>query len=140
MARVNVVVLLIAAALFAAVLSVSGCYCWQPAHRNETACVVAHQTVDCTVDAVKDLVIPIAGLVMVYVQGTSTPDWGSILQRLEGLGLRNAACVLAQLEKDFAKPAAGPVQAKAKDVRDQVMAWRLSHDLVGVQFKLPGDT
>lgn len=142
MERVHFALLALSALMFALVLGASGCYCWQSAHRNEPACVVVHQAIDCTEDSVRELAPAVAGVIMTYLSGTGEPDWAAILARLETLGLRNAGCVLAQVESSFLKPTVGPKldlvrAARSKDFGDRFLAWKLTHGLTGVKFKLP---
>lgn len=141
MTRVHVALIVVSAAFFALAFF-PGCYCWQASHRNEPACVVVHQVIDCTVDTAKDLTPAVAGIVMTYLQGTTEPDWAALLLRLESMGLRDAGCVLAQVENDFMRPSVGPKldlarAARSKDFGDRFLAWKLTHGLTGVKFKLP---
>lgn len=118
-------------------LNVTSCGCWGE-NSNSKACVVARQIVDCTVDAAKNLGPVAAGILETYVIGNADPDWAAIDLRLEGAGVADAGCILAQLENDFfAKSGASAMYAaKAKGVSSHFTTWKTAHGLGNVKFKI----
>jgi hypothetical protein len=80
----------------------SSCACWQPEHKNDLACVVLHQTLDCTKDAVMSLVPRLLPVVSWVIGGANgTMDWSQSVKTLEAMGVDASTCTLAQLENDF---------------------------------------
>jgi len=117
----------------------ASCACFGPEKKDSLGCIIVRQIIDCTVDVVKDLAPSVAGIVGSYINGAGTPDWDALLVRLEALGIRDAGCILAQLENDFiTKPQSGPDAAmKAKGAMDAFAQWKAKHGISSdVKFKI----
>ena len=119
-------------------ITLTGCACWQPEHKNDPKCIVVRQIVDCTTDAIKDMGPVVAGLIGGLINGNTNVDWDMVLSRLEGAGIKDAGCILANLENDFmTKPAASPEYAqRAKMVHDGFASWKAKHGLADAKFKV----
>jgi hypothetical protein len=135
--RVQFLILVLTATLFALVIGLAGCYCWTPAHKDEAKCKVVSSVVDCTAGSVKDIAPSVAAIVLAYLANAAPPDWPSLLTRLEGLGLDNAGCILAMIEADFQRPGATPGRmALAQDTHAHVLAWAVAKNLNHVTYKV----
>lgn len=115
-----------------------GCACWKPEGRAIKACVVVRQVVDCTTAEIKDIGPVVSKILGGLISGGATVDWDMILARLEGAGLKDAGCIIANLQNDFvSKPAASPQYAeRAKMIQVGFEQWKTKHDMVSVKFKL----
>jgi len=121
----------------------SGCACTSEAHRNDVACVVVHDLVDCTESAavaVWPQFLPVVGaLVDALTGGDGTVDWGTVTSALVSLGIRDGGCILAALQGQYAsaaKPGASPkLMRKAQTYHDGFQEYRSQH-WPNVRFKL----
>jgi hypothetical protein len=105
--------------------TLSGCACWG-AKANEPACIVAHQSVDCSTDAIKSLIPQGAALVLALFQG-QTPDPGEILAALKGFSADAALCIVQAVANDFLRQPRGMVD-------DRVLALRQAEGLLRFQL------
>jgi hypothetical protein len=85
-------------------LSSSGCACFQKdsADYNTAKCVVARDTVDCTITAVESLGPVAWGIVESLLGQQASIDWSAVLAGLKQAGLRDGSCLLARIELWFA--------------------------------------
>jgi hypothetical protein len=121
----------------------SGCACTSEAHRNDVACVVVHDIVDCTENAavaVWPQFLPVVGaLVDALTGGDGTVDWGTVTTALISLGIRDGGCILAALQGQYAsaaKPGASPkLMRKAQTYHEGFEAYRRQR-WPNVRFKL----
>lgn len=101
-------------ALIAILLApIAGCRCFKPEHRNEPACAVLNQVVDCTESAVVTNIAqfkPLLQQVIALATGQGGQiDWSKVEQALTGMGIKDGGCIMADLEKDFMTPASTPM-------------------------------
>ena len=117
-------------------IGMTSCACWTPEHRNDKGCAVLHQIIDCTTDVIKDLAPSVVGIITNSINGNSSPDWDGLLQRLEGMGIKDGGCILAQLENDFiTKPGASPEHMlKAKQVSSMLEKFKEHKQLKDVKY------
>lgn len=96
-------------------LTASACACWEKnsPDYNTAKCVVARDTVDCTVTAVESLGPVAWGIVESLLGQQASIDWSAVLAGLKQAGLRDGSCLLARIELWFAGKLQG-VQASPK--------------------------
>ena len=123
-------------------LTVSGCYCFQAAHKSEAKCVVVNNIVDCTKSAVTGLAPSLLPMVSSFFAQNGM-DWDALAAALEGLGLKDLGCLLAYFENQFTNkytagsamlPAAAAAQKNALHMG--FVAWKVKHGLGEVKFKI----
>lgn len=122
------------------VLFISGCQCFQAAHRNDPGCAVVHQIVDCSEATVVALLPELKPLVLSIIQkytnGDGTVDWVAVGKEVGVLGIKDGGCVLADIQNDYlTNKTAGP---KAKAYLDGIASYRAQH-WPGVKFKFVVD-
>lgn len=126
--------------LAASLMSVSGCSCWtQQQKMNTPACVIARQVVSCTGNAVMSGMGQVAvDIIQAYIQTNPKPDWHFLEQKLEGAGISDGGCIIAQIEADLGvKAMASPDLApKYEGVHDLLLTWKIDHHIVGVKFQV----
>lgn len=92
-------------------LFMTGCVCFQPAHRNDPQCAVLNQVVDCTEQAVIQNIAqfkPLVQQLIAEAKGENGAiDWTKVEKGLGGIGIKDGGCILADLEKDYMTPATG---------------------------------
>lgn len=100
-------------------LTLAGCgVCGQAAHRNDPQCVILHDVVDCTTDAVTSTIpqfIPIVMQLIAQATGADgSIDWPKVEASLLGLGVRDGLCILTAIGEQFASaaPTAGPTAVR----------------------------
>jgi len=124
------------------VASQAGCAC--TSNPNSVQCVVVHAIVDCTegtiVTQAPGFVPYIEALISTIVGAGGTFDWAGFQDALVGLGLKDAACIAATIEADFASaPRAGAkALAAATAYHAGYSAWLARTFPPGTRFKLPG--
>lgn len=127
-------------ALVMALTTLPGCGCFTPEKRNDPVCVVLHQVIDCSVDVVqKNLGPAVVALIRTYVGDPSqTPNWDGLITALEGAGIKDGGCIIAQLMADFiGKPTADPARMlRAKEAISAFDRYKIKHNLVGVKYKV----
>jgi hypothetical protein len=114
-----------ALALVFAALTLSGCYCGQAAHAQEPKCVILHQEIDCTIEAVKENAPALLPALLELVAGQGF-DVAALETFLKGAGFKEGTCTLAALEEDFGKPGAAAASdpLRRRKLHDVFVAWR----------------
>lgn len=130
-------------AIVLALGTLSSCQCFQPETRNTPACAVLHQIIDCTKDAVlSNLSPPIAALIRSYLSDPNqTPNWDGLISALEGAGIKDGGCIIAQLMADFVnKPSSDPMRmVRAKEALSALDRYKARHNIAGVKYKVMVD-
>lgn len=130
----------IAIALLFSLTTLSGCSCWTPEKRNDPACAVLHQIIDCTTDVVMSNLGPaVIGMIQTYVSDPNqTPNWDGLVAALEAAGIKDGGCLVAQIQADYlTKPAMGTAyQASATAAKNALSQYKARHKLTGVQYKV----
>lgn len=91
-----------------ALLLLPGCACWGAQSKQKAECVVVDHVIDCTSDAVMQLVPKVYDLVAFLLGGANgDPRWESYLESLEVMGLDVVACTAQAVADDLTKKAAG---------------------------------
>jgi hypothetical protein len=113
------------------------CYCGQAAHRQDPACIVAEQTIDCTEGALGELLPSVVAVFTPLLFSSSSVDWNALAQQSEQAGLKDTGCILAAIEHDLAqKISASSTQAeKTRGLRESFVAWKVKKGLASVRFK-----
>jgi len=131
--------LLLAFAALALGTFVAGCACYTPQARNDKTCIVLHQIIDCTQDAALQNLAPLAvAIIGEILNNQQSPNWPAIEARIEGAGIKDGGCILAQLEADFAgRPTADKERAtKAKAVSDMLLRFKEKRGMLDVKYKV----
>lgn len=126
-------------ALVVALTALPGCGCFTPEKRNEPACAVLHQVIDCTTDALKNIGPVVAAMIRTYVSDPNqTPNWDGLIGALEGAGIKDGGCIVAQLMADFiGKPSADPMRmVRAKEALSAFERYKFRHQIAGVKYKV----
>jgi hypothetical protein len=130
----------IATALF--VVMLSGCACWSSDAKNSPGCIVAHDVVDCTVDAVKEYA-PIFGTILAGIISSGVPadqiPWDTIVSQVEALGIKDGGCFLAELKNLLfgAKGASPAFLTVRKSVGDALNSYKMKKfNTLNVRFKI----
>jgi hypothetical protein len=98
-------------------VSLAGCQCWQPEHRNEPACAILHEVIDCTKDAALSTLAPAAAKVIAgLLSANPTADWNEALRSLEDAGIKDGGCVLAYVQAELNTKMSVSPGAKKRDV------------------------
>jgi hypothetical protein len=103
-------------------LTASGCACWG-AKANEPACIVAHQSVDCSTDAMKTL-IPQGAAILTALFAGQTPDPAAILGALKGFSADAALCIIQAVANDFLRQPRGILDDRLGALRSAESALR----------------
>jgi hypothetical protein len=112
---------------------IAACACFTPAspEYNSKKCVISRQAVDCTKSSVIGLVMAVGPALALAILSGAPIDLAKIAEQAEKGGIGNGLCLLAALEADLIKPAAGPAPvASAKDKAHSVLV-ELAHKVYG---------
>jgi len=121
-------------------LVLPSCACDAPEKRNTIGCAVLHQVIDCTVDAALSNLGPAAAAIIAQATSGGPVNWDNLLASLEGAGIKDGGCLIAQLQNDFAiKAASSPQHAdNMKAGQSALTRYKIKNKLVGVKYRVKG--